>query len=269
MPLSQIELIAEHGRIKEEAPEDMALLIRDMSVAYGSSPVVLAANVGFRKGRMAAIVGPNGAGKSSLLKAALGIVKPLAGEALFFGQPFKEVRSLVSYVPQRAAIDWDFPARVIDVVMMGLTREIGLFRLAGRKEREKAFQALDEVGMAELAQRQIGQLSGGQQQRVFLARALVQRPELYLLDEPFAGVDVATEAAIIALLHRLRGQGATIIAVHHALPTVARYFDDVTILNRRVIASGSVGDVMGEENLKLAYGRHFDAASLKPDEPNA
>ena len=204
-------------------------------------------------GTLTAIVGPNGAGKSTLIKTALGLVQPLTGHFEFFGKSFREVDGRVSYVPQRTSVDWDFPVTSLDVVCMGLDRKIGWFRPVRARHRKRAMEALAEVGMQDYAKRQISQLSGGQQQRVFLARALVQDAELFLMDEPLAGVDVATEKTIISTLHRLRDQGRTAMVVHHDLDTVSEYFDRVLLLNRRVIAEGAAKDVMTPEHLKQAY----------------
>jgi len=204
-------------------------------------------------GTLTAIVGPNGAGKSTLIKTALGLVQPLKGHFEFFGKSFREVDGRVSYVPQRTSVDWDFPVTSLDVVCMGLYRKIGWFRPVRARHRKRAMEALAEVGMQDYAKRQISQLSGGQQQRVFLARALVQDAELFLMDEPLAGVDVATEKTIISTLHRLRDQGRTAMVVHHDLDTVSEYFDRVLLLNRQVIAEGAAKDVMTPEHLKQAY----------------
>ena len=204
-------------------------------------------------GTFTAIVGPNGAGKSTLIKTALGLVQPLTGHFEFFGKSFREVDGRVSYVPQRTSVDWDFPVTSLDVVCMGLYRKIGWFRPVRARHRKRAMEALAEVGMQDYAKRQISQLSGGQQQRVFLARALVQDAELFLMDEPLAGVDVATEKTIISTLHRLRDQGRTAMVVHHDLDTVSEYFDRVLLLNRQVIAEGAAKDVMTPEHLKQAY----------------
>ncbi len=239
----------------------VALSIRGLSVAYGDKPALSSVDAAFQQGRMSAVVGPNGAGKSTMLKAALGIVPAISGEVLFFGRPLEEARSRVAYVPQRASVDWDFPATVIDVVLMGLYRNLGPFKLIGRAQRAFALECLEEVDMAGLANRQIGQLSGGQQQRVFIARALSQRADLLLLDEPFAGVDAATEKTIVTLLKKLVSQGGTAVAVHHDLSTVSAYFEDVMILNVKRIASGPVAKAFTDANLAEAYGgRLADAA---------
>jgi len=209
-----------------------------------------------------AIIGPNGAGKSTLLKAALGILKPLAGRTQIFGQDVSQARDRIAYVPQRASVDWDFPTRVIDVVLMGLYSKLGLLGRIRASHREAAHRCLERVGMQDFATRQIGQLSGGQQQRVFLARALAQDADLYLLDEPFAGVDAATEKAIISVLKSLRDEGKTVVAVHHDLSTVQEYFDHVFMINTRKVAQGTVEDAFTSENLQEAYGGRLATAQM-------
>ncbi|MDU8943020.1 zinc ABC transporter ATP-binding protein AztA [Ovoidimarina sediminis] len=252
--MSTLELVRKEGQPLDETGETPALRIRGLTVSYGRSPAVFSVDVTVPKGSMTAIVGPNGAGKSTLLKAALGIVRPLAGQVSVFGRPLSRARSRVAYVPQRASVDWDFPTRVIDVVLMGLYRELGLLRRVSKADRARAAECLERVGMADFADRQIGQLSGGQQQRVFLARALAQDADLYLLDEPFAGVDAATEKAIISVLKALRAEGRTVVAVHHDLSTVPEYFDRVLMINVRKIAEGPVDTVFTEEALHATYG---------------
>ena len=231
-----------------------AIAVTDMTVAYGEKPVLWDVDLEVRKGVLMAIVGPNGAGKTTLIRAVLGLVEPAAGRALVHGKPYADQRRLVAYVPQRGSVDWDFPTSVLDVVLMGRYGRIGWVRRPGKADREAAREALEQVGMLELAGRQISQLSGGQQQRVFLARALVQHAEVYFMDEPFQGVDATTEKAIVELLRALREQGKTVVAVHHDLQTVPEYFDEVTLLNVRRIASGPVDEVFTEENLRRTYG---------------
>jgi len=231
-----------------------AVDVQDLTVAYREQPVLWDIDMTVPPGVLLAIVGPNGAGKTTLLKAILGLIRPVAGRVLIFGQPVEHQRHRISYVPQRGSVDWDFPTNVLDVVMMGTYGELGWLRRPGRRERERALAALDQVGMRELSDRQISQLSGGQQQRVFLARALVQNVDVYLMDEPFQGVDALTERAIVALLQHLRSQGKTVIAVHHDLQTVREYFDWIMLLNVRRIACGPVDQVFTEQNLRLTYG---------------
>lgn len=241
------------------------LSVRGLTVSYGQTPAIFSVDMTVRAGAMTAIVGPNGAGKSTLLKAALGVVTPLAGSVTVFGQPLAKMRDRIAYVPQRASVDWDFPTRVIDVVMMGLYRQLGLLGRVRAKHRTQAMECLDRVGMTDFATRQIGQLSGGQQQRVFLARALAQDADIYVLDEPFAGVDAATEKAIIAVLKELRDTGRTVLAVHHDLTTVPDYFDDVVLLNTQIVAAGPVVDTFTETNLQAAYGGRLATARVDPE----
>lgn len=231
-----------------------ALTVRDLTVAYREKPVLWDIDLTVPSGVLMAIVGPNGAGKTTFIKAALGLVPKAAGEVRMYGEPYALQRQNIGYVPQRGSVDWDFPASVLDVVVMGLYGKLGWFRRAGRKERGAAMTALDKVGMTAFADRQISQLSGGQQQRVFLARALVQDARLYFMDEPFQGVDATTERAIIDLLRMLRAEGKTVVVVHHDLQTVPEYFDWTLLLNVRRIASGPVDDVFTDENLRLTYG---------------
>jgi manganese/zinc/iron transport system ATP- binding protein len=231
-----------------------AIQVMDLTVAYHAKPVLWDVDLQVPSGVLMAVVGPNGAGKTTLIKAILGLVRPAAGQVLVYGQPYQEQRQLVGYVPQRGSVDWDFPTNVLDVVMMGRYGALGWIRRPRRPERELAIEALHKVGMADYADRQISQLSGGQQQRVFLSRALVQDAQVYLMDEPFQGVDATTERAIIALLQELRAAGKTVVVVHHDLQTVPEYFDWVTLLNVRLIASGPVARTFTEENLRQAYG---------------
>lgn len=238
------------------------LAIRGLTVLYGSKPAVFSADVSVQPGKMTAIIGPNGAGKSTLLKAALGIIRPLAGQVTAWGHPIGAERDRIAYVPQRASVDWDFPTRVIDVVLMGQFRKLGLLGRIRGAQRSAALACLTRVGMEDFADRQIGQLSGGQQQRVFLARALAQEADLYLLDEPFAGVDAATERAIISVLQDLREQGKTIVCVHHDLATVPEYFDNVFLINTSKIAEGPVASTFTQPNLQLAYGGRLVTAQM-------
>jgi manganese/zinc/iron transport system ATP- binding protein len=243
-----------------------ALTVGELTVAYGDKQVLAAVDASFPMGAMSAIIGPNGAGKSTLLKAAMGMVPKISGEARFMDAPLKEVRRKVAYVPQRASVDWDFPATVIDVVMMGLYGELGAFRWIGARERQKALECLAEVDLERLADRQIGQLSGGQQQRVFIARALAQNADILVLDEPLAGVDAATEQTIVSLLRRLALEGRAAIVVHHDLSTVRAYFDHLLILNVRPVANGPTEEVFTQANLARAYGGRLAAAEASVDE---
>ena len=244
----------ETSNTKHPTAAPPAIEVNDLTVAYREQPVLWDVDLRVPEGVLLAIVGPNGAGKTTLIKAMLGLVDAAAGQTLVRGRPIGEARRLVGYVPQRGSVDWDFPTSVLDVVMMGLYGRLGWLRRPGRREREAALQALEQVGMADLAGRQIAQLSGGQQQRVFLARALVQRAEVYFMDEPFQGVDATTERAIVALLQELRQAGKTVLVVHHDLQTVPEYFDWALLLNVRRIAAGPVGEVFTEANLRATYG---------------
>ncbi len=228
--------------------------VTDLTVAYKDKPVLWDLDLTVPPGILMAIVGPNGAGKTTLIKAILGLVRPAAGKVLIYGQPYRQQRHLVGYVPQRGSVDWDFPTSVQDVVMMGRYGTLGWVRRPGPAERAAAVEALEKVGMRDYAERQISQLSGGQQQRVFLARALAQDAQIYFMDEPFQGVDATTERAIVLLLQSLRAAGKTVVVVHHDLQTVPEYFDWVTMLNVRRIASGPVDEVFTEPNLRLTYG---------------
>ncbi|HMB52463.1 MAG TPA: metal ABC transporter ATP-binding protein [Thermoanaerobaculia bacterium] len=231
-----------------------AIEVHDLTVAYRTSPVLWDVDLVLPPGKLIAIVGPNGAGKSTLLKAILGLVKPITGWVQVFGESYEKRRSWVGYVPQRESVDWDFPTSALDVVTMGLYGRMGWLRRPSSRHREVAEECLDKVGMGEFANRQISQLSGGQQQRVFLARALAQDARLYLMDEPFAGVDATTERAILTLLQELKDAGRTVIAVHHDLQTVAEYFDHVVLLNMRLVAAGPVADTFTTDNLQRTYG---------------
>ncbi|MCE8538495.1 metal ABC transporter ATP-binding protein [Ruegeria pomeroyi] len=258
-----IELAAREGkRLEDDAIGDSPLAVRGLTVSYGQKPAVFSVDMTVQPGAMTAIIGPNGAGKSTLLKAALGIVKPLSGQVTVFGRPLEEQRARIAYVPQRASVDWDFPTRVIDVVLMGLYRELGLLGHLRARHKARALDCLARVGMRDFADRQIGQLSGGQQQRVFLARALAQEADLYLLDEPFAGVDAATEKAIIAVLKALKQAGRTVVVVHHDLATVTDYFDNVFLINTRRVAEGPVTETFTADNLQAAYGGRLATAQV-------
>ncbi len=232
----------------------IALEIHDMTVAYHRRPVLWDVDLAVPEGKLVGIVGPNGAGKTTLIKAALGLVPLASGKVEIYGKPYREQRHLVGYVPQRESVDWDFPVTVRDVVLMGTYGRLGWCRRPGRKERETADACLEQVGMRAFAKRQIRQLSGGQQQRVFLARALAEEAKVYFLDEPFSGVDAATEQAIVTLLQALRSAGKTVFVVHHDLQTVREYFDYVILLNMRLVACGPADETFTNENLQKTYG---------------
>lgn len=226
----------------------------DLCASYRRRPVLHGVDVALPKGVLVGLLGPNGAGKSSFLKAVMGELKPDSGWVKLFGEPVSRARHRVAYVPQRESVDWDFPVTVADVAMMGTYGGLAWWRRAGAPERGRAMEALDRVGMASFARQPIGELSGGQQQRVFLARALAQDSELLLMDEPFAGVDAATEESIVDVLRELRSAGRTVLVVHHDLQTARRYFDLLMILNLRVVAFGATEEVLTSGNLDAAYG---------------
>jgi manganese/zinc/iron transport system ATP- binding protein len=230
------------------------LAVRGLTVAYDRRPVLWDVAWDAPARGLVAVVGPNGAGKSTFVKAVLGLVPTVTGEVTVFGRDVRRQRRAVGYVPQRESVDWDFPVSAVEVVAMGRYGRIGWFRPVGRADREAAREALDRVGMSAFADRQIGQLSGGQQQRVFLARALAQDARVYLMDEPFAGVDAATEHAILTVLRDLDRAGRTVICVHHDLGTVRGWFDHVLMLNTRLVAAGPVETTLTDETLKATYG---------------
>lgn len=232
----------------------IAVEAHDVTVAYQRKPVLWDVDVSLPAGKLIAIIGPNGAGKSTLLKAILGLVPLASGRIRVFGQPLSRIRNRIGYVPQRETVDWDFPVNAYDVVLMGRYGRLGWLRRPAAVDVRAAHDSLAKVGMDAFSDRQISQLSGGQQQRVFLARAIAQEAELYFMDEPFAGVDSATERAIVELLRVMRAQGKTVVAVHHDLQTVQDYFDHVVLLNQRLIASGPTSEAFTSENLHKTYG---------------
>jgi manganese/zinc/iron transport system ATP- binding protein len=230
----------------------------DVTVAYGRRPVVWHVDLAVDAPCLFGIIGPNGAGKSTLLKAALGLVPVVGGDVRFFGRPLRDVRTRVGYVPQRETVDWDFPVSAMDVVLMGTYGRLGWFRRPGPRERRLAEESLDRVGLADVAGRQIGRLSGGQQQRVFLARALAQQADVYLLDEPMAGVDVRSQERIFGVLAGLRSEGRLVIVVHHDLRTAAEWFDRVALVDMRLVAAGPTADVLTPENLRRTYAGQLE-----------
>jgi manganese/zinc/iron transport system ATP- binding protein len=234
-----------------------ALQVHQLTVNYDKTPVLWDISLAIPFGKIVGIVGPNGAGKSTFIKTALGLIQPISGKVEFFGQPLKKVRQRVAYVPQRETVDWDFPITVRDLVLMGRYGFLGLFRLPRRADWLAVDHYLEMVGMAPYAHRQISQLSGGQQQRVFIARALVQEADIYFMDEPFAGIDLATETAIMGILRELKEKGKTVFVVHHDLNTVESYFDWVMMLNMRLVAYGDVTEVFNPDTLNTTYGKSY------------
>jgi manganese/zinc/iron transport system ATP- binding protein len=232
-----------------------ALEAAHLSVNYGKTPVLWDISLEIPRGKLVGIIGPNGAGKSTFIKAALGLIPSLSGKVSFFGEPLKKVRQKVAYVPQRESIDWDFPVTVLELVLMGRYGRLGLFQRPKQADYAAAEHYLDVVGMKGYAQRQISQLSGGQQQRVFLARALLQEADLYFMDEPFTGIDIATESVLVQVLKELKNEGKTVFVVHHDLNNVTDYFDWLILLNMRLVNYGEAKKVFTLENLNLTYGK--------------
>jgi manganese/zinc/iron transport system ATP- binding protein len=243
----------------------LAIEINDLTVAYHDKPVLWDLDLEVPSGVLMAIVGPNGAGKTTLIKAILGVIRPAAGSIRLLGEPIEKMRRRIGYVPQHGSVDWDFPTDVLDVVMMGRYGALGWIRRPGKREKDVALHALGQVGMTAYKHRQISQLSGGQRQRVFIARALVQDADVYLMDEPFQGVDATTEVAIVELLRALRSKGKTVMVVHHDLQTCPEYFDWVALLNVRKIASGPMDDVFTEANLRKTYGGRAAISTVADD----
>ncbi len=245
--------------------EKIALEAHNLTVSYGGRPVLWDVDFELPEGKLIGVIGPNGSGKTTLLKTIMGLIEPLSGYVEVFNQNMDDVRDRVSYVPQRESVDWDFPASVIDVVMMGRYTKSGLFGRAAKDDRKLAMDALEQVGMAGFSNRQISKLSGGQQQRVFLARALAQQADFYLMDEPFTGVDAASERAILDILTGMRDQGKTLLIVHHDLHTAAEFFDYIILLNTRLVAAGPMSKVLTTDNLQLAYGAQLTVLSHVAD----
>ncbi len=231
-----------------------AVQVSDLTVSYHSKPVLWNISLHVPTSVLCGIVGPNGAGKSTLIKSIMGLIPKNSGEVILLGDSLEKVRKKISYVPQRESVDWDFPASAYDVVLMGRYSHTGLFGRLTRQDKDIALNALQLVGMEAYKDRQISQLSGGQQQRTFLARALAQQADLYFMDEPFAGVDAATESSIVTVLRTLRDQGKTVVVVHHDLNSITKYFDWLILLDTRLIAFGKTEQVFTQENLTKTYG---------------
>lgn len=242
---------------KQNNKHTTALRANQLTVNYGKTPILWDITFEVPQGKLVGIIGPNGAGKTTLIKTAVGLIKPLSGKIEILDEPLPKVRQKIAYVPQRETVDWDFPITVRDLVLMGRYGRLGLFRKPRKADLDAAEMYLEKVGMLEFANRQISQLSGGQQQRVFLARALMQEGDIYFLDEPFIGIDVASKTTIIDLLNQERNKGKTIFIVHHDLNDTENFFDWVIMLNVRLIAAGLVKEVFTLENIKAAYGRSY------------
>ena len=244
--------------MNQNVSDDIIIKVEDLTIAYEDKPVLWDIELGIKKGILMAIVGPNGAGKSTLIKAMLDLIKPITGEVRFYNEKYSKVRDKIAYVPQRGSVDWDFPTTLYDVVEMGRYGRVGFLKRVPKSEKNRVMEAIEKVDMLEYVDRQISQLSGGQQQRVFIARALVQDAEIYLLDEPFQGIDKKTEGSIVKILKGLKEEGKTVIVVHHDLQTVPEYFDEVVLINRKVIASGKVNEVFTKENIDETYKKSMD-----------
>ena len=243
-----------------------SLRVEGLRKKFGGREVVCGVDLEAKGGEVVGLLGPNGAGKSTLIKACLDLIPRTSGEVSIYGESYSKARKRVGYVPQRESVDWDFPVCALDVVAMGTYGKLGWFRRVNKRSKALALQALDRVGLADYAHRQISQLSGGQQQRTFLARALVQDADIYFMDEPFAAVDAATERAIVELLKELQERGKTCLVVHHDLATVPQYFDWTVLLNMRVVASGPTKDVFTQENLRKTYGGKLSLLSEAAEE---
>ncbi len=231
-----------------------SLEVHDLTVAFDRKPVLWNIDLTLPQGKLVGIIGPNGAGKSTLIKAVMGLLPLSSGYVKLFDQSIDDVRKRISYVPQRESVDWDFPASVLDIVLMGRYSKLGLFKRPRQADRDVAMDCLKKVGMEAFVNRQISQLSGGQQQRTFLARALAQQADIYFMDEPFAGVDAATEKAIINILRQMTETKKTVVVVHHDLQSVPQYFDYVILLNTRLVAYGPTETTFNHENLQETYG---------------
>lgn len=246
---------------------DQSIKVQNMTVAYQANPVIWNIDISIKKGKLTAILGPNGAGKSSLLNAMLNLIKPISGDIQFSIQnewnEFQQVQKHIAYVPQNSSVDWDFPSTVLDVVVMGRYAHLGWLKRPKKSDYKIAEEKLNEVGMLPFKNRQISQLSGGQRQRVFLARALTQEAEIYLLDEPLAGVDIKTEKVIMSLLRDLVKQNKTVVVVHHDLQTVEEYFDEIVFLNHEIIEYGPVETTFIEENIQETYRRDRNAEGVE------
>lgn len=240
---------------------NISIETHNLTVSYDRRPVLWNIDFKLPSSSIIGIIGPNGSGKTTLLKAIMGLVKTNSGYVKVFDQELEDVRSRISYVPQRESVDWDFPASVMDVVLMGRYRKNNLMKRLSKKDKDLAAEALEKVNMLEFSNRQISQLSGGQQQRVFIARSLAQGADLYILDEPFVGVDAATESAIMTLFNEMKAQGKTVVVVHHDLQTAKLYFDWMVLLNTRLVASGPKEEIFNEELLQEAYGGKLNVLS--------
>lgn len=232
-----------------------ALKINNLTVNYGKTSALWDVSLEIPQGNLVAIIGPNGAGKSTLIKSCLDLVKPISGQVMILGSKLKSVQNRIAYVPQKESVDWDFPITVFDLVLMGCYGRLKLFFRPTKSDKEEVYHYLKEVGIENLANRQIGELSGGQKQRAFIARALFQKADLYFLDEPFAGIDITSSDVILEILLKLKNQGKTLVVVHHDLESVATAFNWSILLNLRLIAHGPIEQVFTKEMMAKAYGK--------------
>ncbi len=241
--------------------ENIALETHNLTVSYNRKPVLWNVDFKLPAGQIIGIIGPNGSGKTTLLKSIMGLTPLSSGYVEIFGQQLDDVRDRISYVPQKESVDWDFPASVMDVVLMGRYSPKNLFKRISKKDKDLAAEALEKVNLLEFSNRQISQLSGGQQQRVFIARSLTQNADLFIMDEPFVGVDAATEQAILKLMQEMKEKGKTVVVVHHDLQTAKDYFDWIVLLNTRLVASGPKAEIFNEKLLQEAYGGKLNVLS--------
>lgn len=252
--------------------------IHDLTVSYSRKPVLWDIDFSLPAGKVIGIIGPNGAGKSTLLKTIMGLIAPDSGYVKILDKPLDSVRQSVSYVPQKESVDWEFPISALEVVIMGRYGRLGLFERPSKEDKQLSMECLEKVGMASFSNRQIAQLSGGQQQRVFLARAMAQEATVYLMDEPFAGIDATTERLVMEILHDLARCGKTVLVVHHDLQSIQEYFQWCVLLNMRLIASGPTDVVFTNALLDETYGgklnflaklsKFLDEKEIHPREDN-
>ena len=245
--------------------DQISIEVHNLTVSYGAGPVLWDVDFELPTGKIIGVIGPNGSGKTTLLKTIMGLLEPSSGYVKIMNKSLDEVRDKIAYVPQRTSVDWDFPASVYDVVMMGRYGKKNWLKRANKADIEIVAQSLQKVGLSDFRNRQISELSGGQQQRVFIGRALAQKADIYLLDEPFAGVDAATEHSILKILEEIRNEGKTVLIIHHDLQTVLDHFEYLVLLNTRLIARGSLQEVFTKENLSNAYGGQLTVLSKLVD----
>ncbi|APX71698.1 metal ABC transporter ATP-binding protein [Companilactobacillus allii] len=243
--------------------------IRDLTVAYDDTPVFTDVAVKFNAGKITGIIGPNGAGKSTLIKAVLGLINKQKGTVTYNGRPFSDVQKKVAYVEQRKELDFNFPINVLDVVITGTYGKLSLFKNPGKKEKLASQKALEQVALEEFSKRQIGNLSGGQLQRVFVARAIVQEADIIIMDEPFVGIDLQSETAIMKIMKQWRDDNKTIIVIHHDLNKVSRYFDDLVIMNHGILDYGPTARVYNAQNIEHAFSPDLSEVLFETQEVNS